>query len=108
MDLDRLLSKEEIYWRQRSKADWLFAGDRNSKFFNACASARKRKNNNQGNALFIVLDIKALCSEVGGCSCHAIPRSSNSLTHTLTTLSFSSGEELFWWDVNPSCIFPAL
>ncbi|TXG53653.1 hypothetical protein EZV62_018909 [Acer yangbiense] len=47
-ELEGLLAKEEIYWRQRAKADWLSAGDRNTKFFHARASARRRKNNIQG------------------------------------------------------------
>ncbi|KAK4853045.1 hypothetical protein QYF36_002867 [Acer negundo] len=60
-----------------------------------------------GDALFIISCIKALYSKVEGCSCQAIPRSTNSLAHSLAALTFFSGEELFWWDVNPSCIFPA-
>ncbi|KAK3204142.1 hypothetical protein Dsin_018188 [Dipteronia sinensis] len=42
--LEGLLEREEIYWKQRSRADWLLAGDQNSKFFHAQASARKKKN----------------------------------------------------------------
>ncbi|KAK3230700.1 hypothetical protein Dsin_002581 [Dipteronia sinensis] len=58
-----------------------------------------------GDALFVIYDIKALCSEVGGCSCQAIPRSSNTLAHTLASLAFSSDVDLFWRDVNPLCLF---
>ncbi|KAL5786962.1 hypothetical protein ACOSP7_003911 [Xanthoceras sorbifolium] len=43
-DLENLLSKEELYWKQRSKVDWLLAGDKNSKFFHRRATARKKKN----------------------------------------------------------------
>ncbi|KAL5836959.1 hypothetical protein ACOSQ3_014128 [Xanthoceras sorbifolium] len=43
-ELESLLSKEELYWKQRSMVDWLLAGDKNSKFFHRRASARKKKN----------------------------------------------------------------
>ncbi|KAL0421009.1 UNVERIFIED_CONTAM: hypothetical protein Slati_3123800 [Sesamum latifolium] len=43
-DLEETLSREEIMWKQQGKAQWLQEGDRNTPFFNARASARKRKN----------------------------------------------------------------
>jgi hypothetical protein len=53
--LDELLQKEEQWWAQRAKSDWLQHGDKNSKFFHFKASQRHRKNkinfiiDNQGN-----------------------------------------------------------
>lgn len=42
--LDDLMKQEEVYWQQRAKAFWLTEGDKNSKFFHAQASARKKGN----------------------------------------------------------------
>ena len=38
------MEKEEIYWIQRSRANWLKNGDRNTNFFNNFATARKKRN----------------------------------------------------------------
>ncbi|XP_062014504.1 uncharacterized protein LOC133731044 [Rosa rugosa] len=46
--LQSLLSQEEIFWRQRSKVQWLKEGDRNTSFFHRKASNRRRKNLIQG------------------------------------------------------------
>ncbi|KAL9687723.1 hypothetical protein QQ045_032130 [Rhodiola kirilowii] len=38
------MERKELYWRQRSKAEWLKFGDRNTSFFHAKASQRRRRN----------------------------------------------------------------
>ncbi|GMI81993.1 hypothetical protein HRI_001868600 [Hibiscus trionum] len=38
------LDKEELYWEQRARSNWLKYGDRNTAFFHRCATQRKRRN----------------------------------------------------------------
>jgi hypothetical protein len=43
-DLNVLLEKEELRWKQRAKEEWLRYGDRNTKYYHACANARRKWN----------------------------------------------------------------
>ena len=42
--LERLQDQLHVYWKQRAHTAWLTKGDRNTKFFHAYASERKRRN----------------------------------------------------------------
>ena len=43
-EINDLLDSEEIFWGQRAKAHWLREGDKNTKFFHAKASERRKQN----------------------------------------------------------------
>ncbi|XP_058192210.1 uncharacterized protein LOC131309618 [Rhododendron vialii] len=43
-ELEDLLAREEAYWAQRAKQNWLAMGDRNIKYFHKMASIRAQKN----------------------------------------------------------------
>jgi hypothetical protein len=60
--IEMLLEQEEISWLQRSIANWLQHGDRNTTFFHNFATARRKKNfikklKNEANAWVEVTDM---------------------------------------------------
>uniref|UniRef100_A0A2N9F8D3 Endonuclease/exonuclease/phosphatase domain-containing protein n=1 Tax=Fagus sylvatica TaxID=28930 RepID=A0A2N9F8D3_FAGSY len=47
-EVNVLVEKEEIFWRQQSHVAWLKEGDRNTQFYHVCASLRKKANRIRG------------------------------------------------------------
>jgi hypothetical protein len=45
LEIDELLAKEELMWKQRSRVDWLKSGDQNTSYFHRKATWRAKKNN---------------------------------------------------------------
>jgi hypothetical protein len=45
LELDELLAKEEIKWKQHSRMEWLKEGDQNTAYFHHKATCRSKKNN---------------------------------------------------------------
>ena len=42
-EVQQILEQEDMKWQQRSKENWLKNGDRNTKYFHACASQKRKK-----------------------------------------------------------------
>jgi hypothetical protein len=45
-ELQILLDKVDIQWRQKAKLDWLRGGGRNKNFYHACANVQRKLNQN--------------------------------------------------------------
>ncbi|KAL5566621.1 hypothetical protein UlMin_029785 [Ulmus minor] len=93
-NLECLLDKEEIYWKQRSRTDWLTHGDRNSKVFHHKASKRRRKNYIEG------------LKNMEGEWCTGIDNISNVVTDYFDKLFSSSTPSLLDMDTVFSCVKP--
>ncbi|XP_057779620.1 uncharacterized protein LOC130998207 [Salvia miltiorrhiza] len=43
-ELDELLQREDVMWKQRSRTDWMAEGDRNTSYFHKVAEGRRSRN----------------------------------------------------------------
>ncbi|KAA3489552.1 reverse transcriptase [Gossypium australe] len=59
VDLNIKIDRDEIYWEQRARANWLKAGDKNSAFFHRFASSQKKLNaiSRAGNPSYLLRGI---------------------------------------------------
>uniref|UniRef100_A0A803PZ04 Reverse transcriptase domain-containing protein n=1 Tax=Cannabis sativa TaxID=3483 RepID=A0A803PZ04_CANSA len=80
--LDDLLEKEELYWHQRARVNWLQSGDSNTKFFHARAKSRNATNR-----------IKSLNTDVGGVI-HGDEDIANEVTSYFSKLFTSNGVDI--------------
>ena len=48
VELKRAIKNEEIFWRTKSRVQWLQEGDKNTKFFHAQTMKRRRRNTIRG------------------------------------------------------------
>jgi hypothetical protein len=51
-ELEPLLEKSNLNWRQRAKVNWLRSGDRNTKYFHACANYWRKS-----NTIYAIFDV---------------------------------------------------
>ena len=57
-ELEMLLEKSDLQWRQRAKIEWLRSGDWNMKFYHACSNYRKKS-----NTIYAITDFEGrICS----------------------------------------------
>ncbi|XP_059451003.1 uncharacterized protein LOC132181787 [Corylus avellana] len=56
LKVQSLMEQEEIKWKQRARVEWLRNGDKNTRFFHACANQRSKSNS-----------IRRVCDLAGNC-----------------------------------------
>lgn len=71
-NLVELHHREETMWRQRSRIEWLAAGDKNAHFYHQRANRRRRKNlikcllNSYGNMIIDLTQLENMTTEFYG------------------------------------------